>query len=1121
MTCPRCQQDNPKESNFCTGCGARLVLSCASCGTDIQRDSRFCSHCGHGVGLVPAAWSRFSSPQSYTPKHLVEKILTSKSALEGERKQVTVLFADLKGSMEMFADRDPEEARKILDPMLELMMEAVHRFEGTVNQVMGDGIMALFGAPLAHEDHAVRACYAALRMQLSAKRYAEDVRRTAGLPIAIRIGLNSGEVVVRSVGSDLRMDYTAVGQTTHVAARMEQAALPGSTLLAPDTLRLAEGHIQVRALGPIPIKGLGEPFEVYELTGMGSARTRFQVMVSRGLSRFVGRDSELEQLEHALERAAASRGQVVAVVGEPGVGKSRLLWEFTHSPLAQGWLVLESGAVSYGKSTPYLPVTDLLKSYFRVGDADDGHEIREKVRGKLLALDRTLETTLPVFLTLLDVAVDDAQWQVADPLQRRQRTFDAVKRLLLRESQVQPVLVLFEDLHWIDSETQGLLDALVESLLGARVLLVVNYRPEYQHGWSAKTYYNQLSLDVLSPEHAADLLAALLGQEPGLDALKRGLITHTGGNALFLEESVHALIETKVLAGTRGHYRLARPVDAIQVPPSVQAVLAARIDRLPQQERRLLQAAAVVGKAVPYVLLQAIAELSEEELRQGLTHLQAAEFLYESRFFPDLEYTFKHSLTHDVAYASLLADRRRGLHVRIADAIERLYRDRLAEQVEQLAYHAFRGEEWEKAVIYLRQAGAKAALRSAHREAVVYFEQTLAALKHLPESRDTLELAIDLRFELRTALIPLGEYGRIIAYLREAEALAETLRDSRRLGRTYVYVTSYFREVGDYKGAIEYGQRALAIATSLGDLALQVPANHFLGQVWVDRGDYRQGSAFFRRNLESLVGELRHERLGLPYIPSVHTRTWLMRCLAELGEFAEGIELGEHSLLIAESEGHPFSLTSAYWGLGQLHLHRGDLVQAISLLERGFELSRLWSIRILLPSVAADLGSAYALSGRVTEALPLLEQACAQHDAIRKTAGLSFRLRSLSQAYLLAERLDDAAEHAERALLLSREYDERGIQAYTLRVLGQIAARVDPRAPAKAEASLLQALTLGEELGMRPLAACCHLDLGRLARGRGDHAKALEHLSVAHASFSTMRMPYWLGQGEAELRTLR
>jgi class 3 adenylate cyclase len=710
---------------------------------------------------------RFGTPQSYTPKYLAEKILISKAALEGERKQVTVLFADLKGSMELLADRDPEEARKLLDPVLERMMEAVHRYEGTVNQVMGDGIMALFGAPLAHEDHAVRACYAALRMQESVAQYAEGIFRSYGVPVQIRVGLNSGEVVVRAIGSDLHMDYTAVGQTTHLAARMEQMATPGAILLAPATLQLAEGYVQVAARGPVAVKGLTEPVEIYALTGASAQRSRLHAAAARGLTRFVGRDAEIEQLRRALALAHDGHGQLVALVGEPGVGKSRLVYEFTHSHRTQDWLILEAGSVSYGKATSYLPVIDLLKGYFKVHDRETHREIREKVTGKFFTLDRTLEPILPALLALLDVPGEDAQWEALDLAQRRQRTLDAVKRLLLQESQGQPVLVIFEDLHWIDAETQALLDSLVESLPTARLLLLVNYRPEYQHGWGRKTYYSQLRLDALRPESAGELLTALLGDEPALEPLKRLLVRR--GNPFFIEENIRTLVETGALTGERGAYRLTRPVQAIEVPATVQVILAARIDRLSAEDKQLLQTASVIGKDVPAVLLHAVAEATEEAVHRGLTQLQAAEFLYETRLFPDPEYTFKHALTHEVTYGTLLQDRRKALHARIVGAIERSYSDRLTEHVERLAHHALRGEAWDKAVDYFRQAGQKVAARSAYREALRCYEQAREALDHLPESRETLVVGIDLRLDLRQSSWRWGKSRGRASCLRRPE----------------------------------------------------------------------------------------------------------------------------------------------------------------------------------------------------------------------------------------------------------------------------------------------------------------------------------------------------------------
>jgi class 3 adenylate cyclase/tetratricopeptide (TPR) repeat protein len=1068
------------------------------------------------------------APLAYTPSHLTEKILAARRTLEGERKQVSVFFADIKDSTRLIEGLDPEAAQRLLDPAIHIMMDALHRYEGTVNQVLGDGIMALFGAPIAHEEHALRACYAALALQSAIRPYAEEVRRTHGLLLQLRVGLNSGEVVVRAIGNDLHTDYSAVGQHTHLAARMEQLAAPGSILLTAATLRLVEGLVRVNALGPVPVKGLTDPVEVFELVGASTLRWRFQAAAARGLTRFVGRQTELEALRQTLTQAEAGHGQVVAIVGEAGVGKSRLVYEFTHSHRTPGWLILESASVSYGKATAYFPVVDLLKRYCHVDDGDEPRTVRAKVTGQVLTLDTALQEVLPALLFLLDVLPEDSPFLTLDPPQRRRQTLDALKRLLLRETQAQPMLLVFEDLHWIDSETQALLDTLVESLPTVRLLLLVNYRPEYQHGWSSKTYYAQLRLDPLPTASAEDFLQALVGDDPSLVPLKQLLVARTQGNPFFLEESVRTLVETGVLVGTPGTYRLAQVLPTVQVPATVQAVLAARIDRLPPEEKRLLQTAAVIGMEVPFALLQAIAELSEADLHSGLAHLQAAEFLYEASLFPELVYTFKHALTHEVAYSGLLLERRRVLHARIVEALEAFVgegpygpaptqsRQRVGEQVERLAHHALRGEVWDKALTYFRQAGEIAMTRSAHREAIGYLEQALNALQHLPETRDTREQAVDLRLALRSALQPLGNVGRVLMSLREAESLAVALDDPHRLGRVSRALSNHFYLRGAPDQAIAAGQRALVLGTASGEVVLQALANLGLGYAYHAQGAYRHAIDCLGQTVTALDGARGHERFGQVILPAVNARVWLAWCHAELGTFTLGSVLAEEGLRIAEAIGHPGSLMAASWGIGLLSLRQGDLRRALPRLERAVGLCQDADLPAWFSRIAAALGAAYTLGRRLADAIPMLTQAMEQATAAESVYQAQCSL-SLGEAQVQAGRLEEAYTLAEQALAHARAHQERGNQAYVLCLLGDIAARREPPESEQAEDYYRQALALADGLGMRPLQAHCRLGLGTLYGRMGQVEPARAELTAAIELYRAMDMTFWLPQAEAAL----
>jgi class 3 adenylate cyclase len=1100
MQCPRCQHEAPPRAKFCPECATPLPAHCAKCESELPAAAKFCPQCAAPVGASSDATPRFASPVSYTPTHLAERIRTSKDALEGERKHVTVLFADLKGSMELLADRDPEDARRLLDAVLERMIEAVHHYEGTVNQVMGDGIMALFGAPIAHEEHAVRACYAALRMQERVGGYAQEVHRTLGVPVHIRVGLNSGEVVVRSISSDLHMDYTAIGQTTHLAARMEQMAMPGTILLPSETLGLVEGYLLTRALGPRPVKGVDAPLEVFELVGAAPIRSRLHAAAARGLTRFVGRDSEIAQLSSARDRARAGSGQLVAVVGEPGVGKSRLYWEFTRSHLTEGWLVLESTSVSYGKATAYLPVIDLLRSYFKIVERDEARVVREKVTGKLLTLDENLRPALEPLLVLLGVPGGDPSWEALGAFERRHRTFDAIKHIVLRESYVQPVALMFEDLHWIDDETQGLLDTLVESLPSARVLLLVNYRPEYRHGWGGKSFYTQLRIDPLGTTSAAELLDGLLGTSRSLEPLKRMLLDRTGGNPFFLEESVRTLIESGVLVGERGSFRIARALDTTHVPATVQAVLAARIDRLPPPVKHLLQSAAVIGKTVALTLLETVAEMAALELRRGLAQLQAAEFLYETSLFPELEYTFKHALTLEVAYQSLLRERRRTLHAGVLAALEARSGEQAPVNVEVLAHHAVRGELWQPAASYLYRAGARAQTEARHGPAVDFYEAAADALRRLGDAADP-RLELDVSLELWSTRISTNRVDGLSELAARAEALARRLGAGPRLAQVQVRQAQAIAFADTVPGtlvsAFELAREAAAGADA-NDLRTRSYAHFVMGVAYRDMGRLEEAIREHDVGARLFATEAAGHESGLVYPIFVSLCGWRSEVEATLGRFNASLATGGEALRVATEIRHSSSLALANAFLGYAHLLRGDLPTAIPVLERGLAIAEEHDVLHGICANGVYLAWARCLAGDPARGLEYLDRAFERHAA----AVMQWtRFGTVTAAaYLAGGRVSDARRVVVSGTTAATARGAHGHRAALLRLEAEIfLAEGDTRA---ARPRAEQALAAALELGAPPEIGHCHRVLAHVA-------PSSEHALLARRIFGELGMEFW------------
>lgn len=1090
--CQECGAQIDPRAQYCESCGVNLHERCPNCRAAIRAQQKFCRDCGQPLagqsGVADEEADRAAQPD--------------RAAARGERKIATVLFADIANSTELIKGLDAEEARRILEPTVNIMAAAVRQFDGHLVREEGDGIVASFGARPADEDHAVKACYAALKIQEEMRSRANEVRREFGLFLQVRVGINSGPVVVTGDDRTHRVD----GIATHIGARLEAVAAPGTVVLGRDTLALAEGYLRVSPIGPVSVKGIDQPIDVWELNGVNT-RIRFQALAARGLSKFVGRDAEIELLRRATAQADSGHGQVVAFVGEAGVGKSRLFLEFTRSATMQGWLVLQAASVSYGKATSYLPLIDLLGRYFEIHARDDERRVREKIAGKLFAFgEKKLLTRLPLFAGALARGAEDPEWVNLTPAERQSELFGAAKQLLIRESQEQPLCVVFEDLHWVDAETQAFLDMLVESVPGARLLLLVNFRPEYKGRWTTRTYYSQTRVDPLVTGTAEELLEALLGPDPGLEPIKQELIRATDGNPLFLEESVRKVIEDGLVTGSAGQWRPHGRLPAGFMPRTVQALLAARIDRLQPRFKDILRCAAVIGNEVPQALLETVTGLSQHELERGIHELQAAEFLYEKTLFPEVEYTFKHSMTREVAYESLVREARKDLHARAARALMGLSGIYADEHVERVAEHAEQGALWELAVDSLERAGCKAYGLYANTEAENYFERALQALQHLPESPERREQAVDIRFELRNALLALGNTDRILQLLQEMEPILARLGDKLRSARHAAFQCNHYFLAGEQQRAIEFGTSGLQLARDCGERRMQGELLYRLGQSYHALGKYRKATELLEQSLAFTSEKFERNRFDLTVIPSVVSRTWLANALTELGEFGPGLVHAKRALEIAEECDHPPSQILGWLAMGYLLLRKGENEGAIGVMERGMTLCDQWSLRVWRARLASSLGVAYARAGRCDEGIALARDALTEVAHMRLVVDKPLLLVRLGQASLIAGRLEEASALGREALELAQAHGGRGDEAWARFLIARSYWAAEPPVLDSAEQELEAALELALECDAQPLVAFCKTTLGGLHGRRGDDVRAQAFTAEAHAIYQALDM---------------
>jgi adenylate cyclase len=1114
VQCSACSHENPDGNRFCGGCGAALAKACPSCSHSNPPDHRFCGACGAGLEAgapspsAPAPEAPERDPRAYTPKHLADKILQSKSALEGERKQVTVLFADVQGSMELAGQLDPEQWHAILDRFFTILSDGVHRFEGTVNQYTGDGIMALFGAPIAHEDHAQRACYAALHLQGEIARYATEVKREHGVGFSTRMGINSGEVVVASIGDDLRMDYTAQGHTVGLAQRMEALASPDSCYLTAATADLAGGYFDLEDLGEFRVKGAPDPISVRRLKGLGAARTRFDISRSRGLSRFVGRAADIRVLEDALSHTHSGQGQVVGVVADAGTGKSRLCFEFLERCRAGGTQVFEGRAVAHGKNIPLLPVLEVFRSFFGITSEDDDRSAREKIAGRMVLLDQGFADALPLLFDFLGVADPDRPAPRLDPEARQRQLLAIMRQVIQSVSENRPTVTLIEDLHWLDDASEEFIAHMVDARDGSRNLLLLNFRPEYRAEWMGKSWYRQIPLTPLGKEAIGELLADLLGSDPSIAALAGPVHERTGGNPFFTEEVAQTLIESGHLEGERGAYRLVTPIEQLEVPATVQALLAARIDRLAEREKRLLQVASVIGKDFAEPLLVAVAELPADELKAALAELRTAEFVYEQAIYPVVEYSFKHPLTQEVALGSQLKERRRAVHAAVARAIEEQHADHLEERAALLAHHYEEAGEVLSAVRWHRRA-AEWVEHNDVSAATRHWQRVRALRREIPEDREATALGVEacrqiLQMAWRFGMGP----DEARSLYEEGQALAEAVGDriaSLRISGSYGRARCGAGDVALY---VELMVESRRIAAEIGDRNLQAG----IDGLYVDAFAFgAQLPEVFRACEEGLVRcprEIPTEEWGSSFHPFTLLHFFRGWSLCWMGRIPEGLEEFSRTRRFSEEDGTPEFLGYNYFYCSEAHYHANDAERALASARRTEETCHKLGDP---PSLAAYTDISYAFAhlsaGRSVDAIEAAKSALAQLRRVELfQAGMAAHL--LAEGWLQAGDPAAAKAAAEEAIALCQRSDRGNYEAMAHGVLARALLRSDGAEAREAvEAALSQAAALIERTGAKLLSPALSEWRAELAEVLGDAAAREALLREAQKGYEQVGAP--------------
>ena len=1122
MKCPKCQFDSPESAKFCGECGAKLEISCPQCGKGNSPGGKFCFNCGHNLSVLSASPpkdlsfdEKIAKTQKSMPKGITEKILSQRDKIEGERKQVTVMFCDMKGFTPLSEKIGSEAVYSLMDQVYEILLRKVHDYEGTVNKMTGDGIMALFGAPIALENAPQRAIQSAMAIHREMIRFNEKVKKETGdhPPVKMRIGIHTGRVVVGTLGNDLRIEFTAVGDTVNLASRMESLAEPGTTYVTGDTFQLTEGFFRFEALGEKEIKGKEKPVKVYQVISPSNRRTRFDVSAERGLTPFVGRERERELLLDGFERSREGRGQAVSIVSDAGIGKSRLLYEFRKAVANEEVTFLEGRCLSYSRNVAYHPIVDLLRANFDIQDHDADPEIRKKVERGLQVLRVDEASTLPYLLELLSVKDSGIDKILMSPEARKDRTQEALKRIVLKGSELRPLIMAIEDLHWIDKSSEDVLKELLASISAARVFLLFTYRPEFVHTWGSRSYHSQVTLNRLSNRESLELAAHVLGTKEMGKTLEELILEKTEGVPFFIEEFIKSLIDLNVIEQKDGAYRLSKEIGQLVIPSTIQDVIMARVDSLPERAKEVLQAGSVIEREFPHKLIERIMGLPEKELLSHLSALKDSELLYERGVYPQSSYIFKHALTREVVYESILTGRKKKHHEEIGNAIEELYRDTLREYFEVLAEHYFSGENYSKGAEYFRLASRKAEKAALLNDAISHEKKRVISLEQLPRTEDVGIKIIDARVLLGLYLAQMSFHGESKEAVEPIIDLTIKLNYKRRLCHIYTIIGTYYLIVEDnYSKAIQVLEEGLKISEEIKDIVGSVLVSWGFGLALSWNCEFEKAVKHFQNALD--INLAAKSVWGIAAMNS----NLAVFYYNYSGKINIGFKTTEETLLRAEESEDILSRAVAYGSHGVSCCGKGFLKEAEKHLLKGIEFCE--KINLLSFNCISQfyLGETYFDSGNFAKSKEHYEM------------GISIlEKNTLLPSWILCARVG-----IERSMVKNKEKDVnlesmpahvrnnkvKAFEGWIQRYIGEIFLNVDDRHFSEAEHWIRGAIEADRKNGMMQHLGRDHALCAELFKRKGDRSRFQEHLGKAIELFKECGADGWLKKAEEELATL-